>query len=101
MSRPCVLLVFVVREFYFYGRYIVLTGRPNNVWGIPWVVGAKGQTPAFNEYCITNNYNFGTNIVFNMAANWPVDSWPGSNQSGAFMIPLFTNTVALPSSYWS
>ncbi len=142
----------------------------DNVWGIPWVVGAKGQTPAFNEYCyssavnverllvfvrypsatqpgqyaanrpphytnqfyimsisnifgaeawnfypatftnsatlvvsnqvlitITNNYNFGTNMVFNAATNWLVDAWP----AGGFMIPLFTNTISLPLSYWS
>ncbi len=141
----------------------------DNVWGIPWVVGAKGQTPAFNEYCyssaviverdllfvrypavpagqydiyrppqytnqfyimsisnifgaeawnfypatftnsvtlvvsnqvsvtMTNNYNFGTNMVFNAATNWTIDSWP----AGGFMIPLFTNTTSLPFSYWS
>jgi hypothetical protein len=141
----------------------------DNVWGIPWVVGAKGQTPAFNEYCysseviverdllfvrypaapagqydiyrppqytnqfyimsvsnifgaeawnfypttftnsvtlvvsnqvsvtMTNNYNFGTNMVFDAATNWTIDSWP----AGGFMIPLFTNTTSLPFSYWS
>ena len=148
----------------------------DNVWGIPWIVGAKGQTPAFNEYCyssevnverqllfvrypaatpgqyytnrppqytnqfyimsvsnifgaeawnfypttftnsvtlvisnqvsvtITNNYNFGMNMVFNMATNWPIDSWPGwpgYGRTGGFMIPLFTNTISLPISYWS
>jgi hypothetical protein len=148
----------------------------DNVWGIPWVVGAKGQTPAFNEYCyssavnverdllfvrypssapgqyvtssppqytnqfyimsisnifgaeawnfypttftnsvtlvvsnqvsvtITNNYNFGTNLVFNTTTNWSIDSWPGwpgYGPTGGFMIPLFTNTSSLPISYWS
>jgi len=26
----------------------------DNVWGIPWVVGAKGKIPAFNEYCYSS-----------------------------------------------
>ena len=145
----------------------------DNVWGIPWVVGSKGQIPAFNEYCysseinvdrqllfvrfptvvpgvyniylppqytnqlyvmsisnifgaeawnfypttftnsvtvvlsdqvsvtITNNYNFGTNIVLKAATNWVIDSWPGwpgDGRTGGFMTPLFTNLVSLPQS---
>ncbi|MGP8200889.1 MAG: hypothetical protein ACLQU4_15460 [Limisphaerales bacterium] len=150
----------------------------DNVWGVPWVVGAKGQIPAFNEYCystevfvgrdlifvrypsgvpglyvtnrppqytnqffmmlipnafgaevwnfyptaftnsvtlvlsnqvsitLTNNYNFGTNLAFNSSTNMSIDSWPSGqpyqyfNPPG-FVIPLFTNTVLLPPSYWS
>lgn len=146
----------------------------DNVWGIPWVIGAKGRIPAFNEYCyssavtvirqlqflrfpsptapsqylttrppqytnqfyfmsisnafgaeawnfyattftnsvtlvltnqvsvaITNNYDYGTNIVTTTGTNWMIQSWPGYGRSGGFMIPLFTNTVSLPYSYWS
>jgi len=140
----------------------------DNVWGIPWVVGTKGQIPAFNEYCystavaverqiqfvrnplgnglyatnrppqytnqfylmaisnifgaevwnfypttftnsvtlivsnhisitITNNYYYWTNILFNTASNWSIDSWPACG----FMIPLLKNVISLPYSYWS
>jgi hypothetical protein len=133
----------------------------DNVWGIPWVVGTKGQIPAFNEYCyssainvqrqlafvrragtsiiqytnqlymfsisnifgaeawnfyaadftnsvtlmvsnvisinFTNNYNFGTNIIYDVETNSVVDDWPG----GGFEIPLFFNTLPLPLCYWS
>ncbi len=147
----------------------------DNVWGIPWVVGAKNNPPAFNEYCystavlaerkllfiratgsngqpdvnrppaytnqflemsisnqfgveawnfarsnytngmtivasnqvsitITNNYGFGTNYVFNDSTNWILNSWPGWTGRAfdrSFLIPIFTNVVSLPPSYWS
>jgi hypothetical protein len=53
---------------------------------------------------ITNNYNFGTNMTFNVGANSSVISWPGWSGYGpsrSFLIPLFTNTIPLPASYWS
>jgi len=151
----------------------------DNVWGIPWVVGAKNNPPAFNEYCystaviaerqllfvrsmdgngqpetnmppmhtnqffmmtisnlfgveawnfvryfvrsnfpdgvtivasnqvsitITNNSNWGTNFVFSAATNWNVNSWPGwtgGSSDGSFLVPIFTNVIPLPPSYWS
>jgi hypothetical protein len=47
----------VTTDFYAQmgGGFKVLTNPTissnDNVWGIPWVVGAKGSPPAFNEYC--------------------------------------------------
>jgi hypothetical protein len=146
----------------------------DNVWGIPWVVGAKGNPPAFNEYCyataviaqrkllfirfgteedpvtnlpprytnqffimsisnvfgvdawnynrsnfpdgvtlvasnqvtisVTNNYNGGTNFAFSTATNWIVNSWPGwagGPSDVSFLVPMFTNVISLPPSYWS
>jgi len=53
---------------------------------------------------LTNNYNWGTNYVFDCTTNWIVDSWPGwtgSTGDGSFLVPLFTNVISLPVSYWS
>jgi hypothetical protein len=36
----------------------------DNVWGIPWVVGAKGQIPAFNEYCYSSAVTFVRRLGF-------------------------------------
>jgi hypothetical protein len=36
----------------------------DNVWGIPWVVGAKGQTPAFNEYCYSSAVTVLRDLLF-------------------------------------
>jgi hypothetical protein len=36
----------------------------DNVWGIPWVVGAKGQTPAFNEYCYSSEFSIWRDLLF-------------------------------------
>ena len=36
----------------------------DNVWGIPWVIGAKGQIPAFNEYCYASEVAVDRDLVF-------------------------------------
>jgi hypothetical protein len=36
----------------------------DNVWGIPWVVGAKNQVPAFNEYSYSTQVVASRNIFF-------------------------------------
>jgi hypothetical protein len=46
---------------------------------------------------LTNNYNFGTNMVLAAATDCPIDSWPGYG----FMVPMFKNIISLPESYWS
>jgi hypothetical protein len=144
------------------------------VWGIPWVVGAQNNPPAFNEYCystavtaerkllfvrasingqpdtnrppeytnqlfmmaisnvfgveawnfsrsnfpdgvtmvasnevsitVTNNYDGGTNYMFGAGTNWIINSWPGWTgrpSDASFLVPIFTNVIPLPASYWS
>jgi hypothetical protein len=36
----------------------------DNVWGIPWVVGAKGQIPAFNKYSYTSEVAVSRELLF-------------------------------------
>jgi hypothetical protein len=53
---------------------------------------------------LTNNYDWGTNCQLSLSTNWIVNSWPGwtgSSSDGSFLVPLFTNVVPLPVSYWS
>jgi hypothetical protein len=60
----------VTADFYAQtGRGFKALGDPtilsnDNVWGIPWVVGAKGQIPAFNEYCYSSEISFARQLVF-------------------------------------
>jgi hypothetical protein len=53
---------------------------------------------------VTNNYDWETNYEFSCATNWTIESWPGwtgAASDASFIVPLFTNVISLPSSYWS
>jgi len=39
------------------------TGPNDNVWGVPWVVGAKGHPPNFNEYSYATAFNITRRIL--------------------------------------
>jgi hypothetical protein len=58
----------------------------DNVWGIPWVVGAKGQVPAFNEYCHSSAFFVGRDILF-------VRSIASDGQPNTNMPPQYTNVI--------
>lgn len=62
-------------------------GSNDNVWGIPWVVGAKGQIPAFNEYCYSSAVSVSRELSFTR--------WPGSPDSQGMYAtnrpPRYTN----------
>ena len=44
----------------------------DNVWGIPWVVGAKGQIPAFNEYCYSSSVEVERLLFFTRRLSSPL-----------------------------
>jgi hypothetical protein len=53
---------------------------------------------------LSNNYNWGTNVVISAGSNWTVSSWPGwsgKQSDSSFLVPMFTNVIGLPLSYWS
>jgi hypothetical protein len=58
----------------------------DNVLGIPWVVGAKGQIPSFNEYCYASGVYFSRQLQF--------IRYPDPVHSGLYLTtrpPQFTN----------
>ena len=56
----------------------------DNVWGIPWVVGAKGRTPAFNEYCYSSEVFVARQLLFARALQ-------GNGQPATNLPPRYTN----------
>jgi hypothetical protein len=58
----------------------------DNVWGIPWVVGAKGQTPAFNEYCYSSEADVSRDLLF-------VRGLTSTGQPDTNRPPLYTNQI--------
>ncbi len=62
----------------------------DNVWGIPWVVGARKGLPNFNELSLSNSLGISRKIQFtkNSAVNHPT----GTNQVMLFSL---TNSVAV------
>ena len=62
----------------------------DNVWGIPWVVGAKGQVPAFNEYCYSSQFYVARQLEFVRGLN-------ANGQYNTNRPPQFTNQFYLMS----
>jgi hypothetical protein len=54
---------------------------------------------------LTNGCNWGTNFAVSVQTNCIVNSWPGwsgsPSQTNSFLIPILTNVISLPASYWS
>jgi len=46
------------------GQPILRNGVPVNVWGVPWIIGAKKGLPAFNQFYLTNSVQVTRNLLF-------------------------------------
>jgi hypothetical protein len=55
----------------------------DNVWGVPWVVGAKGNPPAFNDYCYSTAVIAARKLLF---VRYGTEAAPETNRP-----PQYTN----------
>jgi hypothetical protein len=58
----------------------------DNVWGIPWVVGMKGNPPAFNEYSYVMDMQIERELLF-------ARRLVGNGQPDTNMFPAYTNQI--------
>lgn len=62
----------------------------NNVWGIPWIIGAKKGLPNFNELCLSNQLGVSRKITFTKSGH--LNHPDGTNQIMFFSL---TNLVGV------